>query len=113
MNCKFHVDTKVYRLEPYENYVRITGWCFDIENRNIEFFIKMNGEVVESEVKRNKRSDVEKKYQKKYNVPLKSGFNIKACWPKDNDALEKVELFVKCGEKIDKICSINKKKLIK
>ena len=47
MNCKFHVDTKVYRLEPYENYVRITGWCFDIENRNIEFFIKMNGEVVE------------------------------------------------------------------
>ena len=66
MNCKFHVDTKVYRLEPYENYVRITGWCFDIENRNIEFFIKMNGEVVESEVKRNKRSDVEKKYQKKY-----------------------------------------------
>ena len=43
MNCKFHVDTKVYRLEPYENYVRITGWCLDIENRNIEFFIKMNG----------------------------------------------------------------------
>ena len=113
MNCKFHVDTKVYRLEPYENYVRITGWCFDIENRNIEFFIKMNGEVVESEVKRNKRSDVEKKYQKKYNVPLKSGFNIKACWPKDNDALEKVELFVKCGEKIDKICSINKKEIDK
>ena len=54
-----------------------------------------------------------KNIRKKYNVPLKSGFNIKACWPKDNDALEKVELFVKCGEKIDKICSINKKEIDK
>ena len=65
--------------------------------------VKMNGENVEYEMKSIKRLDVEKKYSRKCNVPVKSGFNIKACWPKDSEELEKLELFVKCGEKINKI----------
>ena len=45
MNYKYHIDTKVYRIEPYENYVRITGWGFDVNNQNVrcrkEIFEKM------------------------------------------------------------------------
>ena len=113
MNYKYHIDTKVYRIEPYENYVRITGWGFDVNNQNVSFVVKMNGENVEYEMKSIKRLDVEKKYSRKYNVPVKSGFNIKACWPKDREELEKLELFVKSGEKINKICSLNKKEIDK
>ena len=113
MNYKYHIDTKVYRIEPYENYVRITGWGFDVNNQNVSFAVKMNGENVEYEMKSIKRLDVEKKYSRKCNVPVKSGFNIKACWPKDSEELEKLELFVKSGEKINKICSLNKKEIDK
>ena len=113
MNYKYHIDTKVYRIEPYENYVRITGWGFDVNNQNVSFVVKMNGENVEYEMKSIKRLDVEKKYSRKYNVPVKSGFNIKACWPKDREELEKLELFVKSGEKINKICNLNKKEIDK
>lgn len=113
MNYKYHIDTKIYRIEPYENYVRITGWGFDVNNQNVSFVVKMNGENVEYEMKSIKRLDVEKKYSRKYNVPVKSGFNIKACWPKDREELEKLELFVKSGEKINKICSLNKKEIDK
>lgn len=113
MNYKYHIDTKVYRIEPYENYVRITGWGFDVNNQNVSFAVKMNGENVEYEMKRIKRLDVEKKYSRKCYVPVKSGFNIKACWPKDSEELEKLELFVKSGEKINKICSLNKKEIDK
>ena len=91
MNYKYHIDTKVYRIEPYENYVRITGWGFDVNNQNVSFAVKMNGENVEYEMKSIKRLDVEKKYSRKCNVPVKSGFNIKACWPKDSEELEKLE----------------------
>ena len=35
MNYKYHIDTKIYRIEPYENYVRITGWGFDVNNQNV------------------------------------------------------------------------------
>ena len=113
MNYKYHIDTKVYRIEPYENYVRITGWGFDVNNQNVSFAVKMNGENVEYEMKSIKRLDVEKKYSRKCNVPVKSGFNLKACWPKDSEELEKLELFVKSGEKINKICSLNKKEIDK
>ena len=113
MNYKYHIDTKIYRIEPYENYVRITGWGFDVNNQNVSFVVKMNGENVEYEMKSIKGLDVEKKYSRKYNVPVKSGFNIKACWPKDREELEKLELFVKSGEKINKICSLNKKEIDK
>ena len=113
MNYKYHIDTKIYRIEPYENYVRITGWGFDVNNQNVSFVVKMNGENVEYEMKSIKRLDVEKKYSRKCNVPVKSGFNIKACWPKDSEELEKLELFVKSGEKINKICSLNKKEIDK
>ena len=55
MNYKYHIDTKVYRIEPYENYVRITGWGFDVNNQNVSFAVKMNGKDVEYEMKSIKR----------------------------------------------------------
>ena len=60
MNYKYHIDTKIYRIEPYENYVRITGWGFDVNNQNVSFVVKMNGENVEYEMKSIKRLDVER-----------------------------------------------------
>ena len=95
MNYKYHIDTKVYRIKPYENYIHMTGWCFNVNDKEVNYFVKMNGELVESEITFIKRPDVEKKFTKKYNVAIKSGFSIKAFWPKDKEELDKIELFVK------------------
>ena len=79
MKYKYHIDTKVCKIEPQGNYIRMTGWCIDINGKDVSYFVKLNGELVESEVKYIKRPDVERKFSKKYHVSLKCGFNIKSC----------------------------------
>ena len=109
MKYKYHIDTKVYKIEPHENYIQISGWCFDINAKDVSYFVKLNGELVESEIKYIKRPDVEKKFSKKYQIQPKCGFNIKSCWSKENEKLEKVELFVKSEGESHKIYTLDEK----
>ena len=74
MNYKYHIDTKVYRIEPYENYVRITGWGFDVNNQNVSFAVKMNGENVEYEMKSIKLFRCRKEIFEKMQCPSKERF---------------------------------------
>ena len=104
---------KEITIKPYESYVHLTGWCFNINDEEVNYLVKMNGELVESKITYINRPDVEKKFSKKYNLMQKCGFNIKAFWPNDNGKLEKVELFAKMEGKLEKICTLAKKEIDK
>lgn len=44
---------------------------------------------------------------------FKCGFNIKSCWPKENEKLEKVELFAKSEGEFNKIYTLDEKEIDK
>ena len=76
MSIKYHVDTKKYRISPQECYIRINGWAFDTDKREIGYYAELNGQKVDCVVKPIKRPDVLKKYSK-YGIEEETGFYIR------------------------------------
>ena len=111
MSIRFYIDEKKYRIKPTERYIRVNGWAFDTEGRNLQYKAVLNGKAVDNiRVKTIKRPDVEKKYGK-YPVGKTSGFHIK-CFI-DAEEPGTFELYVSNGAEKKCIIKLNEKQIVR
>lgn len=111
MDFKSYIDLKKYKRIGQETHIVISGWCFALDGRTVEYQVKINGKKVESELKRMARSDVKEK-MKKFNPGLSSGFRLIV----DTDFEQEpqlLEVFASAGEKRTCILKMNQKALEK
>ena len=78
MECKYHIDSKVYRVKPTESYIRVEGWCFDCNKEKIDFYANVDNKKIIPEKHIFLRNDVKLKYKDKYNISENSGFMLKS-----------------------------------
>lgn len=113
MSYKYYIDKKRYRIKPEGDYIRINGWCFNTENNPFELIATVNGRNVKISQNKILRKDVQRKYIKKYKVPDKSGFHIKAFIPSENLELKEFILYAKSVAGLKKLVSFDQKTLEK
>lgn len=112
MSIKYYIDKKKYRIKPEERYIRVNGWAFDTEGKNLEFIAVLNGSVTDDNiVKTTDRKDVEKKFSK-YNVPRATGFHIKS-FLRGNEEAKRYELFAFNGAKKKLLLRLNENQIKK
>ena len=107
MSYKYYIDREKYRVKPQETYIRLNGWCFDTQNEPFELVAAINHSKVRTTQDRIVRKDVRKKYGKRYQVPVKSGFYIKAYIPSEISDPEEFTLYAKSSKGLKKIVSYN------
>ncbi|HIW22220.1 MAG TPA: glycosyltransferase family 2 protein [Candidatus Dorea intestinavium] len=107
MSFIYYVDRKKLRIKPEESYIRINGWCFDKENKEVKYRVFIDGKESEFILKRINRKDVANKY-KKFNTPLNSGFHIKV-YLKQGYVPKKCEVYAIAGNEQKKIINYNDK----
>ena len=112
MECKYHIDSKVYRVKPSESYIRVEGWCFDCNEKKIDFYANVNNKKVIPEKHVILRKDVKLKYKDKYNVSENSGFMLKIKLENNKEVPKKVEIYVKSDKYEKKILTLNEKQII-
>lgn len=112
MECKYHIDSKVYRVKPSESYIRVEGWCFDCNEKKIDFYANVNNKKVIPEKHVILRKDVKLKYKDRYNVSENSGFMLKIKLENNKEVPKKVEIYVKSDKYEKKILTLNEKQII-
>lgn len=112
MECKYHIDSKVYRVKPTESYIRVEGWCFDCNEKKIDFYANVNNKKVIPEKHVILRKDVKLKYKDRYNVSENSGFMLKIKLENNKEVPKKVEIYVKSDKYEKKILTLNEKQII-
>lgn len=110
MDYKYYIDQKKYRVKPDERYIRINGWCFDVQGKDVTYKTEMNGKPVDYTIKKIVRKDVQEKYKNKYDVSADCGFHLKVFIPKEIQPIS-FKLFLVIGKKEKCIISLNKKQI--
>ena len=64
MSIKYYIDTKVYRTNARERYVRVGGWALDTDGLEITFKVLLNDREADYSVNRVARADVYRKYSR-------------------------------------------------
>lgn len=111
MGCKYHIDSKVYRVKPLESYIMIEGWGFDCAGEKIDFYANVDDKKVIPEKYVILRNEVKLKYKDRYNVPENSGFMLK--FKLNNTEVPKnVKIYVKSSKYEKRILTLNEKQII-
>ena len=111
MSLKYYVDTKKYRVKPQECYIRVNGWAFDTENKEISYRAEINGKETECVVKNIKRPDVYKKYTR-YGIKETTGVQIKVYVDKEAQ-INSFKLYVRTNEESKCIVNLDAQKILK
>ena len=112
MECKYHIDSKVYRVKPTESYIRVEGWCFDCNKEKIDFYANVDNKKIIPEKHVILREDVKLKYKDRYDISENSGFMLKIKLENNEDIPKKVELYVKSSKYEKKILTLSEKQII-
>lgn len=107
MSFVYYIDRKKLRIKPEESYIRINGWCFNKENREVKYRVFIDGKESEFILKNINRKDVKSKY-KKYDVPLDNGFHIKA-YLQQGYVPKKVEIYAETPNEKKRIINFGSK----
>lgn len=105
MSIKYYIDTKVYRTNARERYVRVGGWALDTDGLEITFKVLLNDREADYSVNRVARADVYRKYSR-YSIRGKVGFYLTV--PLETEEPESVSIFA-CNGKTE-ICMVYLKK---
>lgn len=95
MSLKYHIDEKKYRIKPKERYIRVNGWAFDTKGEEVRYKALINGQQVESQIKKINRKDVVEKYNK-YIDSSKIGFQIKVSIDNEQE-IDKFSIVILAG----------------
>ena len=110
---KYYIDGKKYRVKPEEAYIRVNGWCFEEEGLDYELKAKVDGKRCEIVQKQIARSDVQKKYGKKYKVTGESGFSVKVYLEDKDKNPESFILYAESRKEKQILLQMNGKSLMK
>lgn len=112
MECKYHIDSKVYRVKPLESYIRVEGWCFDCNEEKIDFYANVDNKKIIPEKHVILRKDVKLKYKDRYDISENSGFMLKIKLENNKDVPKKVEIYVKSSKYEKKLLTLSEKQII-
>ena len=110
---KYYIDGKKYRIKPEGAYIRVNGWCFDEEGKEIELKAQIDGKRCEIVQKQIDRPDVQKKYGKKYKVASQCGFSVKIFMEDIDKIPEKFVLYAESEKEKQILLQMNEKSLMK
>ncbi|MCP1101361.1 glycosyltransferase involved in cell wall biosynthesis [Aequitasia blattaphilus] len=112
MGIKHYIDKKRYKNLPDKQLFIVRGWCFDSEGEEVTFVARVNQKKRVFKLKTSNRSDVKKKFEKKYKPDLKCGFHITVELPKDIEPTE-FELIARTEVEAKTILKLNERGLNK
>ena len=58
---KYYIDGKKYRIKPEGAYIRVNGWCFDEEGKEIGLKAQIDGKRCEIVQKANRQTGCSEK----------------------------------------------------